>query len=112
MKDSIYNDKEKKSVRETYTNYNEYSNKEFVFCGWVRNIRNSKTISFIELNDGTYLKSAQVVVECEKVDNYKEVCSINVGASIAVVGEVKVTPQAKQPFEIIHYKVKDILWNF
>ena len=105
MKDSIYNDKEKKSVRETYTNYNEYSNKEFVFCGWVRNIRNSKTISFIELNDGTYLKSAQVVVECEKLDNYKEVCSINVGASIAVVGEVKVTPQAKQPFEITANKI-------
>lgn len=107
MEDSFkkYGNVERKSIKEIYINCNEFENKEILVCGWVRNIRNSKTISFIELNDGSYLKSTQIVVESEKIDNYKDVCSINVGASIAVVGEVKVTPQAKQPFEITAKKV-------
>jgi len=93
MEDSFkkYGNVERKNIKEIYINCNEFENKEILVCGWVRNIRNSKTISFIELNDGSYLKSTQIVVESEKIDNYKDVCSINVGASIAVVGEVKVT---------------------
>lgn len=107
MEDSFkkYGNVERKNIKEIYINCNEFENKEILVCGWVRNIRNSKTISFIELNDGSYLKSTQIVVESEKIDNYKDVCSINVGASIAVVGKVKVTPQAKQPFEITAKKV-------
>ena len=87
------------SLREIYGNYTNLKDREFLFCGWIRNIRSSKNITFIELNDGSYLKSAQIVVE-SNLSNYEEISSLNVGASIFVYGSVKVTPDAKQPFEI------------
>ena len=41
----------------------EFAGKEVTVCGWVRTSRNSKSVAFIELNDGTSLKNLQVVVE-------------------------------------------------
>lgn len=37
--------------------------------GWVRTRRDSKTVSFIEVNDGTCLKGLQVVADHEKFDS-------------------------------------------
>jgi len=61
--------------------------------------RDSKNFAFIEINDGTYFKSTQVVVDAS-LSNYKEVTSLNVGAAIYVVGKVVVTPEMKQPYEV------------
>ena len=53
-------------------------------CGWVRTSRNSKSVAFIELNDGTSLKNIQIVVE--KGDGeYKEP---RVGMSLKVTGKI------------------------
>ena len=96
------------SIKEIYETKNKerLGNREFLFCGWIRNIRNSKSITFIELNDGSYLKSAQIVLTKENISNYDEVSSLNIGASIIVYGKVKLTPEAKQPFEIEAIKVE------
>ena len=40
-----------------------------------------------------------------KIDNYKEVSSLNVGAAISVSGTMVLTPDAKQPFEIKASKI-------
>ncbi len=69
-------------------------------CGWVKTIRDSKALGFIELNDGSCFKNLQVVFEEAKVANFKEVTKYNVGSAIIVTGEVVLTPQAKQPYEI------------
>lgn len=69
-------------------------------CGWVKTIRDSKSLGFIELNDGSSFKNLQVVFEDSKVSNFKEVTKFNVGSAIIVTGEVVLTPQAKQPYEI------------
>ncbi|MEG2813350.1 MAG: asparagine--tRNA ligase [Oscillospiraceae bacterium] len=69
-------------------------------CGWVKNIRDSKALGFIELNDGSYYTNLQVVFEDNKIDNFKEVTKYNVGAAIVVVGKLILTPNAKQPCEI------------
>ena len=82
-----------------YNNISEYSEKEVLVCGWIRNLRDSKTIVFIELNDGSYFKSVQIIAEGD-LSNYKDIVALNIGASIIVRGIVKVTPDAKQPFEI------------
>jgi asparaginyl-tRNA synthetase len=90
---------DKKLNIELYNNINEYADKEVLVCGWIRNLRDSKTIAFIELNDGSYFKSIQIIAEAN-LTNYKDIASLNIGASIMVKGLVKVTPDAKQPFEI------------
>ena len=43
-------------------------NQSTTVCGWVRTSRNSKTVAFIELNDGTSLKHLQIVVDKEKFE--------------------------------------------
>lgn len=91
--------------KKLYSNFNEYSEKDVIICGWVRNLRDSKTIAFIELNDGSYFKSIQVIIE-NNLNNFKEVTSLNIGASIIVEGVLKLTPNAKQPFEIVAKQIE------
>ncbi len=74
-------------------------------CGWIRNIRDSKALGFIELNDGSGFKSLQVVFEDSKIDNFKEIAKLNVGAAIVVEGQIVLTPGAKQPLEIHAEKI-------
>lgn len=66
----------------------------------MRTIRDSKSFAFIELNDGTYFKSTQIIAEEAQLDNYKSVISQNVGAGLSVVGKLVLTPNMKQPYEI------------
>ena len=40
------------------------------------------------------------VVYTDKLDNFSEICRLNVGAAVIVEGTLVATPQAKQPFEI------------
>ncbi len=69
-------------------------------CGWIKTLRESKTLCFIEINDGSCFLNLQVIMEDGKVENYRELAKLNVGSAIRVVGNVVLTPQAKQPLEI------------
>ncbi len=88
------------SLKELAQDYEKYADKEVSVCGWVRTIRDSKSFAFIELNDGTYFKSTQIIADESALENYKSIISQNVGAGLSVVGKVVVTPGMKQPFEI------------
>ncbi|MBQ3760649.1 MAG: asparagine--tRNA ligase [Clostridia bacterium] len=69
--------------------------------GWVRTCRQSKTIAFIELNDGSFFNNLQIVVEDGKINNYAETLKrVSVGASVECAGEIVLTPDMKQPFEL------------
>ncbi len=74
--------------------------KEVYVCGWVRTLRKSKALSFIEINDGSCLSNVQVVAEENNLSNFDELCRQNVGAALRVTGTLLLTPEAKQPFEI------------
>lgn len=87
-------------IKELYSTYLALDGKEVAVNGWVRNLRDSKVFGFIELNDGSFFKTVQVVFEDEKLDNFSDICKLNIGAAIRVKGVVAVTPGAKQPFEI------------
>ncbi|MDD6484427.1 MAG: asparagine--tRNA ligase [Clostridiales bacterium] len=78
----------------------DYENKEVTVSGWVRTIRVSKNFGFIELNDGSFFKNLQIVIEDAKLDNFTELSKLNVGAAITATGILEPTPQAKQPFEL------------
>ncbi|MBP5750257.1 MAG: asparagine--tRNA ligase, partial [Firmicutes bacterium] len=55
---------------------------------------------FIELNDGTYFKSVQIVYEKENLSNFEEVAKLPLATALVVKGTLVLTPEAKQPFEI------------
>ncbi len=77
-----------------------YTGGTITVCGWVRNIRISKSIGFIELNDGSSFANLQVVAEESRLENFAAVAKLNVGAALSVQGEVVLTPQMKQPYEL------------
>ena len=57
------------TVKSIYRNTAEYANKEVTIGGWIRTMRASKNIGFIELNDGSFFKNIQIVFEADKVSN-------------------------------------------
>lgn len=67
--------------------------------GWVRTIRVSKLFGFIEINDGSFFSSLQVVMD-ESLANFKELTKLVTGSAIRVVGEVVESPGARQSFEL------------
>ena len=87
------------TVREIYKDRERFIDQEVSVGGWVRSIRDSKTFGFIVLHDGSCFETLQIVYG-DKLDNFKEISSLNVGAAVVVTGKLVATPQAKQPFEI------------
>lgn len=88
------------TVKKIYRDQQTHVSKELILKGWVRNHRAQKEFGFINFHDGTFFESLQVVYEEKSIDQFKEVQKIRVGSSILVKGELILTPNAKQPFEI------------
>ena len=72
----------------------QYLDTNVIVCGWIRAIRNSKNVCFVELNDGTSLNSLQLVVDKTKGDNQNKLNDLKIGCSISARGNI-VTSQNK-----------------
>ena len=92
-------------LKELFRNTDAYADKEVNIRGWIRNNRSSNKFGFIELNDGSFFKSVQVVYEEEFISNFEEISKAYVATALLVKGTLVLTPGAKQPFEI---KAKEI----
>ncbi len=86
-------------IKAIYRSPADYADKEITVGGWVRNNRDSKNFGFLVINDGTFFEPLQVVYG-DKLDNFADLCRINVGAALIVRGTIVMTPDAKQPFEM------------
>ena len=93
------------TVRELYHDRASYMGKEITVGGWVRSNRDSKTFGFIVLHDGTFFETLQIVYS-DQLENFADICKMNVGAAVIVTGILVETPNAKQPFEIQASKVE------
>ena len=91
---------EKVIVRQLMGDANRYENQPVELRGWIRNNRDQKSFGFIALNDGTHFNTIQIVYEKESLGNFEEVAKLRVGAAVIVKGQLVLTPNAKQPFEI------------
>lgn len=93
------------TIRELYeivlsASHVELDSMEYVqLQGWIRTNRSSGKIGFIELNDGTYFRNAQLVY-LQELKNFEDVEKFPTGAAVTVTGKLKLTPEGKQPFEI------------
>ena len=79
-----------------------FMGKDITIGGWIRTTRSNKGVGFIELNDGSYFKSVQVVFDADLDGglDFEETSKLGVGACLTVTGKVVESPGAKQPFEI------------
>ena len=92
-------------VRSLFKESSKYYDKEVKVQGWVRTVRDSKNIGFIELNDGSFFKNIQIVYE-NNLNNFEEISKLTIASSIEVVGKFIKTDNSKQPFEIHSTEIK------
>jgi asparaginyl-tRNA synthetase len=72
--------------------------------GWVRTRRDSKDFSFIELNDGSCLRSLQIIAK-NSLSNYADVQRLTTGASVIVRGELVASQGKGQTWEVVADKI-------
>ncbi len=72
--------------------------------GWVRTRRDSKTFSFIEVNDGSCLKNIQVVAD-GSLGNYEDVKKITTGSAVSIQGKLVASQGKGQHWELIATQV-------
>ena len=72
---------------------------EVLIKGWVRTKRDSKTFSFIEVNDGSCLKNIQIIVDAT-IPDYSDIKKLTTGSAIAVQGNLVPSQGGGQQWEI------------
>ena len=72
---------------------------EITLRGWVRSRRDSKGVTFIELNDGSRFKSMQLVVEAGAIPE-EILRQVTTGSSIAATGTLVESPAKGQAVEL------------
>jgi asparaginyl-tRNA synthetase len=87
-------------ISQVFADADEFGGKQITVGGWAKTIRDMKNFGFIELNDGSCFRNLQVVMERDKLENYAEIASQNVGAALIITGTIELTPDAKQPLEM------------
>jgi asparaginyl-tRNA synthetase len=68
-------------------------------AGWVRTRRDSKSFSFLELNDGSCLGNLQIIADTN-IPGYESIPKIHTGASIVVRGHLVHSPAPGQQWEL------------
>ena len=94
------------SIRKLFQSGLESGIPEVTVSGWVRTVRDSKAFGFIELNDGTYFKNLQIVLEDGMTEDFASIVKTTLGSAIRATGELVLTPGMKQPFELKAKKVE------
>ena len=72
---------------------------EIILRGWVRSRRDSKGITFIELNDGSRFKSMQLVVEAGAIPE-EMLKQVTTGSSLEAAGSLVASPAKGQAVEL------------
>lgn len=81
-----------------------FLNKEVLVAGWVRTVRSSGDIAFMEINDGSFFKGLQVVFD-NNLNNFAELEKIAISSSLEIAGTLIESPAAGQPFELKASKI-------
>src|SRR6516225_768962 len=74
-----------------------------VILGWVRTVRSSKEIAFVEVNDGSCMKNIQGVIQ--QPESFPVLEQILTGASVRLEGSLVASGGKGQKFEIAVSKV-------
>jgi len=67
--------------------------------GWLRTVRDSKQVLFLELNDGSSFATLQAVCPAE-LANFEQLRKLSTGSAVEIVGELVASPAAGQRVEL------------
>ena len=93
-----------RAIKNIYRESDKFINQDIKIGGWVRTVRVSKGLGFIEINDGTFFKNVQIVFD-DNLSNFSEIEKVSVGSSLEISGILVESPAPGQPFEL---KASDI----
>jgi len=71
---------------------------DVIILGWVRTVRVSKNVAFVEVNDGSCMKNIQGVIE--QPENHPVLNKITTGASVRLQGKLVASQGKGQKYEI------------
>lgn len=83
---------------------------QLAVSGWLRTRRDSGSLSFLELNDGSCLHSLQVVAESSLANYETEIRRLSTGCSLTVRGQLVASPAKGQTVELRAEAVEVIGW--
>ncbi|HCB99735.1 MAG TPA: asparagine--tRNA ligase [Ruminococcaceae bacterium] len=84
----------------------DFSDIQLTLAGWLRTLRHSKSIGFLELSDGSCFDTLQVVCNENTLPDFKKLMKLGSGSAIIVRGTLTLTPDARQPFELQATKIE------
>ncbi len=87
-------------IRDLFRDPARFDGKTVQVAGWIRTLRDQKQFGFMNLNDGSFFTSLQVVFERERIEDYDAVARLGNGSSVVVEGVIALTPGARQPLEL------------
>jgi len=84
---------------------------QIVARGWVRTRRDARDFSFLEINDGSCLKSLQIIAGRE-LEGYEEtVLKLTTGCAVSVTGNLAASPAAGQHVELKADRLEVLGWS-
>lgn len=75
-------------IKDIFAHTDAYVNGNVTVCGWVRTARDSKSVSFLEINDGTCFRNLQIVVDKARIPDDMVRDAMAVGASVRAGGRL------------------------
>lgn len=88
---------ERKKIAELITSDEPIEN--ILIKGWIRTKRDSKTFSFLEVNDGSCLNNLQIIAD-DQLPNYESVKKMTTGSALAVRGNLVPSQGSGQKWEV------------
>jgi asparaginyl-tRNA synthetase len=91
----------KRTIKEIFSQYTQMSDEALVVEGWIKQSRSSNSFGFFEINDGTYFKNLQLVLDKNILkDDFDNYVKFTTYTGIRAIGILVLTPESKQPFEV------------
>ena len=99
----------KEEIKKLYKNDKEYIGKEVELNGWVKTVRSSGGIGFLEITDGSFFRSLQAVFDSgtkfikdgeEVKDAFAEIEKLPISSGVMVKGILQTSPAKEQVFEL------------
>ena len=78
--------------------------------GWVRSRRDSKELSFLDVNDGSCMAGIQVIADASLPNYESDVKRLVTGCSVRVEGELRESPGKGQAVEVLAKKLDVLGW--
>ncbi len=94
----------KTSIRSITRLPEKFINQEIEINGWVRTVRSSNKMGFIQINDGTFFTGIQIVFKDDLV-NFAEISKATLGSALCIKGKLVESKGGGQSYEILSSEI-------